>query len=61
MTTNDRFVMNGVPLDYWGVVVRDGCHVRLLNIRNSRKLFSEFSEFGLNNFDFFSRELFLEQ
>jgi len=29
MTTNDRFVMNGVSLEYWGIVQRlpNGCHI----------------------------------
>jgi energy-coupling factor transporter ATP-binding protein EcfA2 len=52
MATNDRFVMNAVPLDYWSVVVRKGNLSRVLNRQNSNKLFSEFQLKGLNNFDF---------
>lgn len=60
MTTNDRFVMNGVPLKYWGVLTRQGKHVEIANIRNSEKIFKEFEELGLNNFDFFSTNFFEE-
>jgi energy-coupling factor transporter ATP-binding protein EcfA2 len=60
MTTNDRFVMNGVPLKYWGVLRRRGQQVEILNIRNSERVFREFEELGLNNFDFFSTDFFEE-
>lgn len=60
MTTNDRFVMNAVPLKYWSVIVRRGQVVRLYNIRNSSKTFEEFESTGLNNFDFFSTNFFEE-
>lgn len=58
MTSNDRFVMNGVPLEYWGVMTRTKSKVSLLNIRNSPKVFEDFKDLGLNNFDFFSTEFF---
>lgn len=58
MTTNDRFVMNGVPLKYWGVLTRSAHHVDIANIRNSEKVFKDFEELGLNNFDFFSTNFF---
>ena len=60
MTSNDRFVMNGVPLKYWGVLTRNGHSVSISNIRNSEKIFREFEELGLNNFDFFSTNFFEE-
>lgn len=60
MTSNDRFVMNGVPLKYWGVLTRNGHAVKIANIRNSQKIFNEFEELGLNNFDFFSSNFFEE-
>lgn len=59
MTTNDRFVMNAVPLEYWSVVHRDGNHVRLITPKSSPQVFDKFKSVGLSNFDFFSRELFL--
>ena len=52
MTTNDRFVMNQVPLEDWSVLQRQGSHVRVLNYANSRDLFEEFKFTGLSNFSF---------
>lgn len=54
MTTNDRFVMNGVDLRYWGIVERKASRVNVINRIKEPKVFSEFSELGLNNFDFFA-------
>ncbi|WKZ34904.1 MAG: AAA family ATPase [Anaerolineales bacterium] len=54
MTTNDRFIMNAIPLEKWIVLVRTGGLVQNLNYRNSKELFDEFDDTGLNNFDFFS-------
>ena len=54
MSTNDRFVMNAVPLEYWCVLHREGGKCISLNYRNSKDLFDEFELTGLNNFDFFS-------
>ncbi|MGL6139910.1 MAG: ATP-binding protein [Planktothrix sp.] len=60
MTTNDRFIMNGVPLEYWSVIERlAGCS-KLYNIYNSKEIFDEFEFTGLNNFDFFSSDFYLE-
>ena len=58
MTTNDRFVMNYVPLKDWGVIVRDGHQVHVINAENSPEIFSEFEDVGLNNFDFFATKFF---
>jgi energy-coupling factor transporter ATP-binding protein EcfA2 len=60
MTTNDRFVMNSVPLANWGVISRNGNKVVLYNYANSRANFDEFEELGLNNFEFFSTGFFKE-
>ena len=59
MSTNDRFVMNNVPLEYWTIVHRIGNKVRCINIRNKPELFEEFELTGLNNFDFFSSNFLL--
>jgi hypothetical protein len=56
MTTNDRFVMNSVPLEYWRVVVRDGANVRIVSPMNQPRLFADFEYTGLSNFDFFSSD-----
>lgn len=60
MATNDRFVMNNVPLEYWSVIQRLGNISRLYNYKNSPKLFKEFELTGLNNFDFFSTKYYLK-
>lgn len=52
LSTNDRFVMNRVPLEEWSVLQRRGAHVKVLNYENSRDLFEEFKFTGLSNFSF---------
>ena len=52
MATNDRFVMNRVPLEAWSVVDRQGNHVEIRNYTNSKEIFDDFKFTGLNNFDF---------
>ncbi len=52
LSTNDRFVMNRVPLEEWSVLQRHGNHVQVLNYENSRELFEEFKFTGLSNFSF---------
>lgn len=54
MSTNDRFVMNSVPLKYWSVIRRFPHKAKFYNYRNSKQLFDEFEFTGLSNFDFFS-------
>jgi len=56
MATNDRFVMNQVPLEEWSVLDRQANHVRVLNYHNSKELFDEFKYTGLSNFDFFATD-----
>ena len=53
MTSNDRFVMNRVPLEYWAVLERTGRVVKAFTQRNSPKEFDDFKFIGLSNFDFF--------
>ena len=52
MATNDRFVMNRVPLDNWSVLCRKGGRVSVRDYRNSREVFEGFLATGLSNFDF---------
>jgi hypothetical protein len=61
MSTNDRFVMNSVPLKYWSIINRKGSHVSFHNSRNSRQKFEEFRFTGLNNFDLFSSNFIFEE
>ena len=53
MSTNDRFVMDEVPLEEWAVLQRYGSKVRVRNIENSRQAFVDFKFTGLSNFSFF--------
>jgi AAA15 family ATPase/GTPase len=58
MTTNDRFVMNSVPLKYWSVIHREGNKSVFYNYQNSRQTFDDFAFTGFNNFDFFATEFY---
>jgi AAA15 family ATPase/GTPase len=60
MTTNNRFIMNGVPLEYWSVIQRKPGLAKLYHINNSPKIFADFKFTGLNNFDFFATDFYLE-
>ena len=53
MSTNDRFIMNAVPLEYWTVLERKPKGVRFFNHENAKTAFDEFKLTGLSNFDFF--------
>ena len=56
VATNDRYVMNGVPLKYWTILVEEGAKTRVFNYANSKEKFDAFKFTGLNNFDFFSMD-----
>jgi AAA15 family ATPase/GTPase len=56
MSTNDRFVMNAVPLQYWQVIQRKGGECHVFNYQNSKGKFDEFEYMGLNNFDFLATD-----
>lgn len=58
MSTNDRFVMNAVPLKYWCIVRRVANTSKLYNYRNARELIEEFESIGLSNFDFFASQFY---
>lgn len=60
MTTNDRFVMNNIPLEYWSVVHRMSKKSLFYNYQNSKEIFDEFKYTGLSNFDFLSTEFYFE-
>lgn len=59
MTTNDKFVMNKVPIKYWSITNREKNHVKYINYYNSKEIFDEFKYIGLSNFDFFESKLFM--
>lgn len=60
MTTNDRFVMNNIPLEYWSVIHRIPKKSLFYNYENSKQVFDEFKFTGLSNFDFLSSEFYFE-
>ncbi|WP_326538636.1 AAA family ATPase [Pseudorhodoferax sp.] len=57
LTTNDRFVMNVVPLDNWCLLRRVGDHVQAITQRSHPSDFENFKFAGLSNFEFFKSEL----
>ena len=61
MTTNDENIMNGVPLEYWSVIERQPGVAKLHNYANSPEQFEQFKHIGLNNFDFFASEFYLQE
>jgi len=61
MTTNDEFIMNGVPIEYWSVIERTPGSAKLHNISNSRDKIEEFKFIGLNNFDLFTSDFLLQK
>jgi Fe-S cluster assembly ATPase SufC len=60
MATNDRFVMNKVPLQHWIILERIKGKVIHHNYRNSKEVFDEFRLTGLSNFDLFSSRYHIE-
>lgn len=61
MTTNDRFVMNNVPLNYWTVVDKSEKGIEFYSEKYNPQLFNEFKYIGLSNFDFFSGQYYKQQ
>lgn len=61
MSTNDRFVMNRVPLEEWSVLQRQRNVVRVRNYQNSKDIFDEFKFTGLSNFDFLATDFLNER
>jgi hypothetical protein len=60
MSTNDRFVMDEVPLKEWTVLERKGCVVSVRNYSNSAEAFDRFRFTGLSNFSFFEMDFLSE-
>ncbi len=56
MSTNDKFVMNEVPLSEWTVLSREGSEVFVSNYSNSKEKFDDFRFTGLSNFSFFEMD-----
>lgn len=56
LTSDDRNVMNVVPLENWTVLEEAGTKTRVFNYQNSKQKFDDFKFTGLTNFDFFSMD-----
>jgi energy-coupling factor transporter ATP-binding protein EcfA2 len=61
MSTNDRFVMNKVPLEMWIVLNRRGARCQVFNIHTSKEKFDQFKYTGLNNFDLFATDYLINE
>ena len=61
VTSNDRFLMNAVDLEYWNVLDRKGHVVTSYNYEKNKEIFEEYSFIGLNNFDFFATGFYKEK
>lgn len=59
MSTNDRFIMNGIDLKYWAIIRREGAHVKVFNINNNADKLEDFELTGQNNFEFFASDFYL--
>ncbi|MDR5813081.1 AAA family ATPase [Caballeronia sp. LZ033] len=53
MTTNDRFVMNEVPLQHWVILNRSNGVISVRDRYTDQKLFDKYERLGLSNFDLF--------
>lgn len=60
LSSNDRFIMNQVPLEEWSVLQRKGNHVKVRNYSNSREIFEDFKFTGLSNFSFLEMDIINE-
>ena len=61
MSTNDKFIMNNVDLEYWQIINRSGNVCEIINKDNSVDIFKDFQYMGLTNFDFFSSKFFINR
>lgn len=58
MTTNDRHIMNQIPLRYWTVIGRQSSKSIFYDYTNSKNTFDDFKYTGLNNFDFLATDFY---
>jgi len=59
ITTNDRYIMNKLPLRYWSVLKRYPKKTVFYNYFNSKDTFEEFKYTGLSNFDFLATDFYI--
>ncbi len=60
VSSNSRFLLNAVDLEYWNVLDRDKQHIKTYNYIKNKEIFEEFAFTGLSNFDFFSYDFYKE-
>ena len=60
ISSNDKFVMNTVPIEHWQIMQRSGSKCSFINRFNSKNIFDDFVDVGLSNFDFFSNEFYMK-
>lgn len=60
ITTNDRYIMNKIPLKYWSVLKRYPKKSVFYNYYNSKKIFDDFKYTGLSNFDFLATDFYVK-
>jgi energy-coupling factor transporter ATP-binding protein EcfA2 len=58
MTTNDRHIMNRIPLRFWTVIGRQSGKSVFYDYTNSQNTFDDFKYTGLNNFDFLATDFY---
>lgn len=59
-TSNDRFLMEVIPIQYWNILTREGSTIKTANYQNSKEKFENFMFTGLSNFDLFSSDYLMK-
>jgi len=59
ITTNDRYIMNKIPIKYWSILERKPKSSLFYNYYNSKDTFDDFKYTGLNNFDFLATDFYI--
>lgn len=60
MSTNDRHIMNYIPIKYWQIIVKDKGQIKFYSYEKNKEIFEYFKLTGLSNFDFLSTEFYLQ-
>lgn len=60
VSSNDSFIMDNTPLEYWNILVREKSKVYAINPKNNPQIFNDFKMTGLSPFDLFASD-FLNQ
>lgn len=58
ITTNDRYIMNAIPIKYWSILERHPKKSEFYNYFNSKETFEDFKYTGLSNFDFLATDFY---